>query len=328
MLAARAATAALAFDEGVTRLRLALELGIEPRERRAEVLLELGMSSHRAGKAADALEAFLNVAEIARGLGDACLLARAAIGYEEACWRPGIADRGAVELLEEASTALGPDSSEMRVGLLAGLARALDFRGHHERADIVRQSAVAMARRLDDRVGLATVLMRAYWSHGPNSYEQILAMLTEAVEIGAELGDTEIRAEAMAWRVPTFVALADMEAARREAVALQVTAEQTAQPFVIHVAAHHRSAIALADGDLATAETMANRSHDWSRLLSGRDPSAVYGIQMFDVRREQGRLGRARADHPPDGGAPGPVAARASCPCSPSSAWRTRRARS
>ena len=31
------------------------------------------------------------------------LLARAAIGYEDACWRPGIADQGAVELLEEAA---------------------------------------------------------------------------------------------------------------------------------------------------------------------------------------------------------------------------------
>ena len=35
------------------------------------------------------------------------LLARAAIGFEDACWRPGIADQGAVELLEEALAALG-----------------------------------------------------------------------------------------------------------------------------------------------------------------------------------------------------------------------------
>ena len=40
---------------------------------------------------------------------------------------------------------------------------------------------------------------------------------------------------------------------------------------------------------------MAQRSHEWSRLLTGRDASGVYGIQMFSVRREQGRLGGARA---------------------------------
>ena len=74
-------------------------------QRRAEVFLELGSASHRGGKAADALAAFRAAANIARELGDAELLARAAIGYEDACWRPGIADQGAVELLEEAAAA-------------------------------------------------------------------------------------------------------------------------------------------------------------------------------------------------------------------------------
>jgi tetratricopeptide (TPR) repeat protein len=116
-------------------------------------------------------------------------------------------------------------------------------------------------------------------------------MLTEAMELGEELGDTEIRAEAMSWRVPTYVALCDIDAARRELAALQETAEQTAQPFRIHVAAHYDSAIALSDGRLDRAEAMAERSHEWSRLLVGRDALGVYGIQMFGIRREQGRLG-------------------------------------
>ena len=35
---------------------------------------------------------------------------------------------------------------------------------------------------------------------------------------------------------------------------------------------------------------MAARSHEWGRLLTGRDASGTYGIQMFSIRREQGRL--------------------------------------
>jgi DNA-binding CsgD family transcriptional regulator len=290
ILAARAAVGALAFDEAAARLRTALGLGIDGADRRAEVYLELGNASHRAGKALDALEAFLSAAEIARELRDAELLARAAIGYEDACWRPGIADQGAAELLTEAAAALGEESSELRVGLLAGLARALDFRGDHERALIVRRSALTLARKLDDRIPLATVLMRSYWSLGATPLEEILEMLTEARELGDELGDTEIRAEAMAWRVPAFVALGDLEAARREVTALHETSEQTAQPFHLHVAEHYASAIALCDGRLDEAEAAARRSHEWSRLLTGRDPSGVYGIQMFSTRREQGRL--------------------------------------
>jgi DNA-binding CsgD family transcriptional regulator len=62
------------------------------------------------------------------------------------------------------------------------------------------------------------------------------------------------------------------------------------QPFVLHVAEHYAATIALCQGRLAEAEAAAQRSHEWSRLLTGRDPSGVYGIQMFSIRREQGRL--------------------------------------
>ena len=66
-------------------------------------------------------------------------------------------------------------------------------------------------------------------------------------------------------------------------------------------------------------------------MLTGRPPSGIHGIQMFGIRREQGRLvelapvmrllvggGRQR----------GALAARAWRRCWPSSAWRTRRAAS
>jgi len=290
VLAARAASAALAFDEASERLRTALELGVDSPDERPALFLELGQASHRAGNALDALAAFDAAAEIARELGDAELLARAAIGYEEACWRPGMADQGAVELLEEAAEALGERDSALRLGLLSGLARALDYQGQRERGAVVRASAIAMARALQDRAGLATVLMRSYWSHGTTSLEEILEMLTEALQIADELGNTELRAEAMAWRVPALVAVCDLDAARHEVAAVRDTAERTAQPFMIHVAEHYGSAVALCDGRLEAAEALARRSHEWGRLLTGRDSSGIYGIQMFSVLREQGRL--------------------------------------
>ncbi len=288
--AALAASSALAFEEAVLRLRTAIDLGVgDPRER-AGVFLELGMASYRAGKEPDALDAFAAAAEIAREQGSAELLARAAIGYEDVCWRPGITNQETVDLLEEALRALGEDSPELRVGLLSGLARMLDRRGERELARVRGASAIELARRIGDRAGLARVLTRSYWARGTTSPEEILTMLTEAKQIGEELGDIEIRAEAMGWRVPTFVAICDLAPARREAEALLVTAEQTAQPFMLHITEQYRAAIALCDGRLGEAEAMAGRSSEWSRLLTGRDASATYGIQMFSIRREQGRL--------------------------------------
>jgi DNA-binding CsgD family transcriptional regulator/tetratricopeptide (TPR) repeat protein len=288
--AARAAVAALAFDEGAERLRIALELGIDSPAERADALLQLGTASHRAGKAGDALDAFTAAAEIAREQRDATLLARSAIGYEDACSRPGIVDRCAVELLEEAAGALGDERSDMRVALLSGLARALDYRGDHERAATARTSAIQLARRLQDRPGLANVLVRSYWSRGTSPPEEIVSMLTEAEALGEELGDTEIRAESLGWRVPAFVALSDLDSARQALAALRETAEATAQPFMLHMAESYGAAIAIGDGRLGDAEAMAARSYDWGRLLTGRDASGGHGIQMFSLRREQGRL--------------------------------------
>ena len=72
---------------------------------------------------------------------------------------------------------------------------------------------------------------------------------------------------------------------------MRETAKQTGQPFMLHVAEHYGSAIALADGRLEDAETMARHSYEAGQMLTGRDASGPYGIQMFSLRREQGRLG-------------------------------------
>ena len=288
--AARAASAALAFDDAGARLQTAIDIGIENDAARAGVLLELGSASHRAGKATDAQEAFVAAAEIGRRLGRAELLAPAAIGYEEACWRPGIASRVSIELLEEALTAVGEEDAELRIGLLAGLARALSFAGEPARGAVVRGNAIALARERGDRRALARVLIRSYWARGTTALEEILAMLTEARDLAEEMGDTETQTEAMAWRAPTFVALCDLDSARAEVGAVREMAERTAQPFMNHVAEHYGSAIALCQGNLTESEAMAERSREWGRLLIGRDASGTHGIQMFSLRREQGRL--------------------------------------
>ena len=123
----------------------------------------------------------------------------------------------------------------------------------------------------------------------------MLELLTEARDLAAELGDVDLQTEAMLWRVPALLVVFDLEAARQEVAAVHATAERTAQPFNLHVAEHCGSAIALCEGRLDEADALAQRSHEWSRLLTGRDASGVYGIQMFGVRREQGRLSELAA---------------------------------
>jgi DNA-binding CsgD family transcriptional regulator len=132
--------------------------------------------------------------------------------------------------------------------------------------------------------------MRSYWARGATPVEQILEMLAEARVLGEGLGDPEIQAEAISWSVPAYVAVADIASARAAASILGELAQITGQPFYSHVAEHYGAAIALGEGRLSAAEAMVRRSEEAGRLLTGRDASGTYGIQMFSLRREQGRL--------------------------------------
>jgi DNA-binding CsgD family transcriptional regulator len=290
LLAAESAIAALAYGEAQERLETALGLGVRDPQERGALMLQLGDACHRAGHADAALEAFSRTAELARSLRDPSLLARAAIGFEEACWRPAIHDAGSAELLEEAVAALPVDDYELRARALGGLSRALDFQGETARSGAVRDEAIAMSRRRGDRRTLGTILAMAYWTRGSNLNEEVNAMLRESREIGRELADEEIIGEASAWLVPSYVVLCDHHAARDALTELFTVAQRLSEPFLNHVAEHYASALALSDGHLAEAEAAAERSREWGSLLTGRDASGSYGVQMFGIRREQGRL--------------------------------------
>jgi DNA-binding SARP family transcriptional activator/DNA-binding CsgD family transcriptional regulator/tetratricopeptide (TPR) repeat protein len=290
VLAAEAAAAALAHDEAAARLRTALELGVDDERRQATIRLDLGGACLRGGQSLESIQAYREAAESARRLRDRQIFARAAVGFGEACWRASVVDRGAIELLEEASTALPDGESALRVRVLGQLSVALAAQGDHSRSAVVRTNAIAMARRIDDRHGLASVLAHAFWARGTTHLEDVVEMLTESQDLASELGDIDLQAEATEWKVITLMPLGKIEAARDELTAVTGTAQRVRQPFILYIAEQLSAALALLEGRLRDAEEAAERSRDWGRLLRGRSASGTYGIQMFAIRREQGRL--------------------------------------
>ena len=292
--AADAALASLAFEEAAARLSTALDLGINDESERMRIQLELGNARHRAGQPLEALNAFQAAADLARKRGDGETLARAAIGLEETCWRPAIVDEGAVELAREAIEALGDGDSALRARLLGALSRALVFAGSAEEAAVVREAAIAMARRVRDPATLANLLSQAYFAIGKIPLGDVLAMLTEGRQLAAELGNTVIECETIAWSIVAHVAMCNLDTARRELDLHTQLAERTREPFHLYFSAQVGSAIALCDGRLDEAEAMAERSLEWAGHLRGRVPPAVHGMQLFGIRREQGRLAELR----------------------------------
>lgn len=295
--AARAAAAAAAHDQAAVHLARVRELTPSGAAERTVLSLELGEEQTRAGDAPGALDSFREAAALARADADARVLARAAIGFEEACWRPGITDAGAVEILEEAERALERDDALARdlVRVRCGLARALAYRGEYARAERIAAGAVADARALDDPSGLARALVATFFAAGGRPSPELAADLAEAHEVARRAGHREVEIEADIWRMVVLTRMGDAAGARERLVAVQRAGEQTGLPFVLHVAEQAAAALALAEGRLADSEAAAERSREWGEQLRGRDSHGVYGIQVFNVRREQGRLGELAA---------------------------------
>ena len=123
--------------------------------------------------------------EAARALGDGERLAHAALASATLggfISRNGVVDEGLIVLYEEACAALGDADSLLRARLLGQLAVELTYTLHpRERRDALSREAVAIARRLGDRTGLAQVLtLRLMAVNDPFT-------LPERLELAAEL---------------------------------------------------------------------------------------------------------------------------------------------
>ena len=211
--AARAASAALAFDDAATRLGTALEIGIEDEPERA------------ARPARARLRPATGPARRPMRWRPSRRRRRSPGGWETpSCWRgrrsatrrpAGARGRepGAIELLEEALTAVGDGERRVADRPACRARPGARLQGERERGAIVRENAVALARRArrPPRAGQGPGPLLLGARHDAAGGDP--AMLTEARDWRGA-GRPEAQTEAIAWRVPTFVALGDLDAAR------------------------------------------------------------------------------------------------------------------
>ena len=141
LAAAEQAATMLAHDQAAEHLESALgvldRFAPDARERRLELLLELGEARIRGGERPRAWGVFREAAAVAAELNDAEGLARAAIGASRPfVLPPGVVDDQLIALLGQALAAYPPGPSVIRVHLLFCLCSALYF---SERRDEMRR---------------------------------------------------------------------------------------------------------------------------------------------------------------------------------------------
>jgi DNA-binding CsgD family transcriptional regulator len=285
----------LAHEEAARYYGLALQAldagaGAEATQR-CELLNALGEAHTRAGEYLLAQEAFDQAARLSIRLGLAQELARAALGYETATWCPGMPGVAAAGLLREALNAASTDDLPLTARLLSALARALIFSGEEAQAMKVHEQALAIARRSGDPLILASTLiatLTARWQH--ERVSERVASAAEAVQLAAGAGNRSLMFEAAAWRMFDAFEAGDIAGWLKYIEEYERGADELREQFLRYVAASSRTMHALFEGRFDDAERLSRHTLEIGDRMPGLDAGGVYGVQMFTLRREQGRL--------------------------------------
>jgi tetratricopeptide (TPR) repeat protein len=304
-LAAREATARLAYEEAVRHWEHAVTTGPAGTDlpSQVEALLELADARRRAGQGQEAGQAYLRAAELARAGPDPAGLARAALGLHaigtRAWWPPD----QVVALLSEALGALGPARGDgalppgpgdgpLRLRVMASLARALAWHGLDlARARALAAEAVAAARADGDPLTVASCLLaqhHAIWAAG-NARDR-LRIATEVAGLGDQAGDQEMLLEGRLLAATDRLELAD-PAFRAELDEFLRLAEASRQPRFRYAALVRRAALALMEGRLAEAERLIGQAEMLGTECGEPGIRDVRYDQGWDLLTAQGRLG-------------------------------------
>lgn len=295
LAAGRRADRLLAWEDAAEHYRSALRArrasGASEDRVGCELLLALGASEERAGLD-EARETFAAAARIARDVGDAALLGRAALGVAGPWSTLGREDPDVVEALEEALDALGEDDSPLRARLLARLSLELYYAGQPERRLALSEEAVQLARRLSDPRTLATALdARHYALWRPETVEERLEVAGELRRIAEEAGDLELELEGAGWTVVDLLELGDVAGADIQIDAASQLATVVHRPLYLWWTSLFRCTRAQLAGELEEAERLAGETLAIGQRGQAENAVQYYAMAMFNVRREQGRLG-------------------------------------
>ncbi|HLZ71104.1 MAG TPA: AAA family ATPase [Dehalococcoidia bacterium] len=292
-LAGESALASLAYEEAARYFIMALQaLDLLPRPdeaRRCALLLSLGVAQNWSGEVEAARQTFQNAAAIARRLGDAEGMARAALGYG-AVADAGPVDHVRVVLLEQALAALGERDDALRVMVLAGLSAALYWSEQAEPSIALSRQALDVATRLEDPAALAHALnarREALWR--PQHLRERFAAGEAMRKAAAASGDQELMLAASRWLVADLLELGDGAALDKEIAAHAMLADSLRQPLHLWRAARWRAMRALLFGRFAEAEELVQRALALGRRTQRRDATPLFIVQWGALRRLQGR---------------------------------------
>ncbi|MCV6978008.1 helix-turn-helix transcriptional regulator [Mycobacterium bourgelatii] len=288
--AARLAEQSLAYEDAAKWYERAASLPELSPTDRARLNFGAAKNHVRAGDFARAREIY----ERLSAMDDPLIRLEAAVGYENACWRPGLAGSKAADLLASALEACGLDISDSRyVVALASFGRALPFAGEVVRAREIGSRAIQLARDIADPAVLVHALHASLWqSLSPELCDIQLERTAELMRGAQSIRDYDTLGSVSHFRaVVTYVVGRpdDLAAASAE---LQRAVQACEQPFFSFINACGKQALTYLRGDFEGAEQWVDIALRTGKQFAADETEGSYGAQMFIIRRETGDLKR------------------------------------
>ena len=311
--AADRAISQFAYAEAVRLLTQALAhlalVAPADRDRRCDLLLELGSAQVRLGRVSPATDTFVEAFELAVELRSVERMTTAALGIGGGAtiWFDGDGTVPA-RLLRQVLAAIGPGDSSARALVLSRLARWVPIDGAPEEVEALSGEAVDVARRVGDPGTFAAVLVdRTSLLGSEIAYvreEQTTA--TELLQLADQLGGVpSLRFVGHYWHV--YCALVDGRAAatRPALAAMQAAVLAAPTSFVRWAGTALEATVAIARGDLAGGERLAREAEELGVGGSGllATAAALHQVTMIRWLRGQeaesvGAVERLVADFP------------------------------
>jgi len=291
LLAGDQAFRLLAFEDAAAHYERALDaIRMSPRNEAlsCETLLRLGEAQRHSMTAGESGATFTRAASLARKLGDATMLARAALGFCQT-EETGSVSQERITILSEAMEALGPGDSTWRARVLARLAMALYFADATERITLSAE-AIEVARRTGDTGTLLTTLMArhlAVW--GPDLIDERLRIAAEVTEVAEAAGKRGRSSEGRLWWTVDLLESGDSAGFRTAWAAFsQHEATQRVPMYRWHELLL-QAMRALSQGRIAESEQFTEQARTLGRRARIVRAETFYAVQLYYLRLRQGR---------------------------------------
>jgi DNA-binding CsgD family transcriptional regulator/tetratricopeptide (TPR) repeat protein len=290
--AAREAERSLAFEDAAAWYAQAADLLDGTEAAREELWFSAAHSFLRAGDFAAARALYRKLCDSR----DSQVRLRAAIGYEDAGWRPGLPGEDAVALLTRALDDVPADPGGPRyVWARASLGRAIAFTGDTGQARDLTRQALAQARELGEEQLLVHALEAMMWqAPGPESVDQYRELAAELARRAMASQNWDALGTAGVFQAGIAYIRADRAGWAEALAALDRSVRGSGQPFIAYMRRCDDYALAYLRGDFFAAAQVAEDLVELGRSFGPDDTEGPYGLQMYMVRRETGELEQVR----------------------------------